>query len=63
MAEVEAGQLSRIDPETGELEVLRSEIPIGLSDGPSLYRAVETSGETIYFTADIANTIYKLEPR
>lgn len=63
VAEVEGGRITRVDPATGATTVIRADAPIGLSDGPSLYRAVETSGETIYFTSDIANTIYGLTPR
>lgn len=63
VAEVAAGRITGILPTTGVSSVIRADVPIGLSDGPSLYRGVETSGETIYFSADIANTIYRLTPR
>jgi glucose/arabinose dehydrogenase len=61
--EVGAGRITRIEP-SGNKVVLAQNLPVGLSDGPSLYRglAAGTTGTTIYYSSDDDNTIYRLTP-
>ena len=40
--------------------VIAKDLPVGLSNGPSLYRGVAASGNAIYFSSDIDNTVYKV---
>lgn len=63
VAEVGAKRLVRIDPQDGATTVIAADLPIGLTNGPSLYRGVAASGSAIYYSSDIDNTIYKLSPR
>ena len=51
-------------PARTTLSVLAQNLPVGLSDGPSLFRglAVGTTATTIYFSSDLDNTIYRLTP-
>jgi sugar lactone lactonase YvrE len=61
--EVGARRITRIEP-SGNKVVLAQDLPVGLSDGPSLYRglAVGTTATSIYFSSDVDNTIYRLTP-
>jgi sugar lactone lactonase YvrE len=61
--EVGAKRITRIEP-SGTKIVLAQNLPVGLSDGPSLFRglAVGTTATTIYFASDVDNTIYRLTP-
>jgi DNA-binding beta-propeller fold protein YncE len=61
--EVGAKRITRIEP-TGAKTVLAQDLPVGLSDGPSLFRglAVGTTATAIYFSSDVDNTIYRLTP-
>ncbi len=61
--EVGARQLKRIDAKSGAQTVIASDLPIGLSNGPSLYRSVASSPTAIYFNSDIDNSVYKLVAR
>jgi sugar lactone lactonase YvrE len=58
--EVGARRLMRIDP-TGAA-VIATDLPVGLSNGPSLYRGVAAGAGGIYFSSDIDNAIYKVTP-
>jgi hypothetical protein len=58
--EVGAKRLMRFDPM--DATVLAEDLPVGLSNGPSLYRGIALGASTIYFSSDIDNTIYKLAP-
>ena len=62
--EVGARRITRIEP-SGAKVVLAQDLPVGLSDGPSLFRglAVGTTATTIYFSSDVDNTIYRLTPK
>lgn len=62
--EVGARRITRIEP-SGNKVVLAQNLPVGLSDGPSLFRglAVGTTATTIYFSSDVDNTIYRLTPK
>ena len=62
--EVGAKRITRIEP-NGAKTVLAENLPVGLSDGPSLFRglAVGTTATTIYFSSDVDNTIYRLTPK
>ncbi len=40
--------------------VLAKGLPVGLSNGPSLYRGVAADAAAVYFSSDIDNTIYKV---
>lgn len=63
VVEVAAKQLRQIDPGSGESTVIAANLPIGLSNGPSLYRSVAVSPSAIYINSDIDNSVYKLVPR
>jgi sugar lactone lactonase YvrE len=64
VVEVGAKRITRIEP-SGAKTVLAQNLPVGLSDGPSLFRgiAVGTTATTIYFSSDVDNTIYRLTPK
>jgi sugar lactone lactonase YvrE len=63
VVEVGAKRLTRILPSDGSQIVIADDLPIGLSNGPSLYRSVAVSSSAIYFNSDVDNTIYRLVPR
>jgi DNA-binding beta-propeller fold protein YncE len=63
VAEVGAKRLVRIGPRDGAKTVIAADLPIGLTNGPSLYRGVAAGKSAIYYSSDIDNTIYKLTPR
>jgi len=58
--EVGARQVDRIDA-TGAA-VVASDLPVGLSNGPSLYRGLAAGVNGIYFSSDIDNVVYRLTP-
>jgi len=60
VVEVGAKRLMRFDPL--DATVLATNLPVGLSNGPSLYRGVALGASSIYVSSDIDNTIYKLTP-
>jgi len=61
---VEAGakRVTRLDLKTAMRSVIASNLPIGLSTGPSLYRSITASPSAIYINSDIENSIYRLTP-
>lgn len=63
VVEVDARQIKRINPKNGEAVVVGANLPIGLSNGPSLYRSVAVSPSAIYFNSDVDNSVYKLVPK
>jgi sugar lactone lactonase YvrE len=60
VVEVGAATLSRIDPNDGSKTTLATGLPIGLTNGPSLYRDVAIGADGIYINSDVDNTIYRL---
>jgi sugar lactone lactonase YvrE len=58
--EVGAKRLTRLDAKGAT--VLATNLPVGLSDGPSLFRGVAAGANGIYFSSDVDNTIYRLTP-
>lgn len=60
VVDVAAREIVEIDPVSGSRSTLAGELPIGLANGPSLYRDIATSGGRIYFNSDVDNTIYEL---
>jgi sugar lactone lactonase YvrE len=58
--EVAAKQLTLLGA-TGA-SVVAKRLPVGLSNGPSLYRGVAVGRNAVYFSSDIDNTIYKILP-
>src|SRR5690606_4957235 len=58
--EVGAQRLQRFDPESGTGTIVATDLPIGLSDGPSLYRGLAVGDAGIYFSSDVDNTIYRV---
>lgn len=63
VVEVDAKQIKRINAQSGEVTVIAANLPIGLSNGPSLYRSVAVSPSAIYFNSDVDNSVYKLVAR
>jgi streptogramin lyase len=63
VVEVGAKQIKRINAKGGEGVVIAANLPIGLSNGPSLYRSVAVSPSAIYFNSDVDNSVYKLVPK
>ena len=63
VVEVAAKRVTRLDPKKGTRSVIASNLPIGLSNGPSLYRGIAASPSAIYINSDIENSIYKITPR
>jgi sugar lactone lactonase YvrE len=61
VVEVGAKRLKRFAAD-GTETVIAADLPIGLSNGPSLYRGVAVSPSAIYFSSDVDNTIYELTP-
>ncbi len=63
--EVGAKRLIRfdpLDPRAPEATVLAENLPVGLSNGPSLYRGIALGASSVYFSSDVDNTIYRLTP-
>jgi sugar lactone lactonase YvrE len=60
VVEVASRRLTRIDSVDGSKIVIADELPVGLSNGPSLYRGVAVSPSAIYINSDIDNTLYRL---
>ena len=56
--EVGAKQLTVLG--TAGAAVVAKNLPVGLSNGPSLYRGVAASGTALYFSSDVDNTVYKV---
>ena len=56
--EVGGKQISRFDS-TG-VNVVATGLPVGLGNGPSLYRGLAFGTAGIYFSSDVDNTVYKL---
>lgn len=63
VVEVGAKQIKRLNAQSGEAAVIAANLPIGLSNGPSLYRSVAVSPSAIYFNSDVDNSVYKLVPK
>ena len=61
--EVGARRLVRIEPMGGAEVAIAENLPIGFANGPSLFRGVAVSGDTIYFNSDAENTVYRLVPQ
>jgi hypothetical protein len=55
--------LTSVDPATGTPTVVAADLPIGLGNGPSLYRSVAAGESALYLNSDIENAIYRLTPR
>jgi len=62
VVEVAAKRVTRLDPKTGAHSTIAERLPIGLSNGPSLYRSVAASPTAIYINSDIENSIYEITP-
>lgn len=60
--EVGAKRLTRVEPDGASSAFIAADIPVGLSNGPSLYRGVAASESAIYFSSDVDNAVYKLTP-
>jgi sugar lactone lactonase YvrE len=63
VVEVAARRLTSVDPATGTPTVVAADLPIGLGNGPSLYRSVAAGESALYLNSDIENAIYRLTPR
>ncbi|MBN1237842.1 MAG: SMP-30/gluconolactonase/LRE family protein [Gammaproteobacteria bacterium] len=61
VVEVGAKRIRRFSSD-GSSTLIASDLPVGLSVGPSLYRGVAVGGSAIFFSSDIDNTIYELTP-
>ena len=63
---VEAGKqrLVRIEPQTGAIEVIASNLPVGLANVPITLAGVAVGGGgTIYVTSDVENSIWRLKKK
>jgi sugar lactone lactonase YvrE len=65
VAEVGAKRLVRIDPETGSVTEIAADLPIGLAGAGGLPTGIPTgvgvgAADTIYFSSDVENAIYKI---
>jgi sugar lactone lactonase YvrE len=58
--EVGARQVTRVDAKG--TAVIATNLPVGLSNGPSLYRGLAAGANGIYFSSDIDNVVYRLTP-
>jgi sugar lactone lactonase YvrE len=59
VVEVGARRLRSIAPD-GMLRTIAENLPVGLTNGPSLYRGIAVGANAIYLSSDIDNTIYRL---
>ena len=59
VVEVGARMLRRVAPD-GRLSTVAENLPVGLSNGPSLYRGIAVGPDAIYLSSDIDNTVYRL---
>ena len=62
VVEVGARRIVRVAVENGAQTVVADNLPIGLGNGPSLYRSVAVSPSAIYFNSDVDNSVYRLVP-
>ncbi len=63
---VEAGKarLVRVEPESGNVEVIARDLPIGLANVPITLAGVAVgAGGTIYVTSDVENSIWRLKKK
>jgi sugar lactone lactonase YvrE len=63
---VEAGKgwLVRLDPQTGAVEVLARDLPVGLANVPLALAGVAVgAGGTLYVTSDVENSIWRLKKK
>ncbi len=60
VVEVAGKKLTRIDVKSGARSSIAENLPVGLSNGPSLYRGLTVSASAIYVNSDIENAIYKI---
>jgi len=63
VVEVGAKRLVRIDPDSHAVSTVADKLPIGLTNGMSLFRSVAASATAIYINSDIENSIYKITRR
>jgi sugar lactone lactonase YvrE len=62
VVEVGAKRVTRIDP-AGMKSTIAEGLPIGLGNGPSLFRGLAATPSAIYVASDVENSIYRLSPR
>jgi len=58
--DVAAKSLVAIEPDAGTQTVLANGLPVGLANGPSLFRDVAAFGDRVFFNSDVDNTIYEI---
>ncbi|GHH01909.1 hypothetical protein GCM10010961_39410 [Pseudodonghicola xiamenensis] len=69
LAEVGAKQVIAVDPESAEVTVLATDLPIGMSAAAGMPPSYVPTGiavgqdGTVYVTSDLENAIYRLSPR
>ena len=64
VVEAGKGQLVRVEPEAGTVEVVARGLPIGLANVPITLAGVAVgAGGTIYVTSDRENSIWRLRPK
>ena len=64
VVEAGKGRLLRVDPGTGAVEVVASDLPIGLANVPITLSGVAVgAGGTIYVTSDVENSIWRLRKK
>ncbi|MGD8323933.1 MAG: hypothetical protein PVF50_06160 [Gammaproteobacteria bacterium] len=61
--EVGARRLTRVEPTSGTAVPVVESLPIGLANGPSLYRDVNIGSGGIYLNSDVDNTVYLINAR
>ncbi len=60
VVEVGARRIRRLAPRDGTVATVAEDLPIGLANGPSLFRGIALGGSTLYFSSDVDNTLYRL---
>jgi glucose/arabinose dehydrogenase len=64
VVEAGKGQLVRVEPRSGAVEVVARGLPIGLPNVPITLAGVAVgAGGTLYVTSDVENSIWRLQKK
>ena len=64
VVEAGKGQLLRVDPQSGVIQLIARGLPIGLPEVPSTLAGVAVgAGGTLYVTSDVENSIWRLQKK
>ena len=64
VVETGKGQLVRIEPRSGAMQVIARGLPVGLTNVPITLAGVAVGGDgTLYVTSDVENSIWRLKKK